>query len=614
MNSKRSSSTSKLSLTTLCQTIIEHIDMPSMVVTKQGEVMAANKALLSYVCDGSRYAHHVLNRSDIEPMLTLDQWGKMFASEHGIEGGYLETELLDFRRAERHELVLADQSLYLVKLVVANPIGLTAFEQYQQMFMSHCSAMLIVDHKSLMIMDANDAAARLYQTTRETLLKLSLGALEVSSQDSSKSYEGQSMHMHAVAGERRAVEVYGSTLVLQGAKTLFLCIHDVTERESAYQMLRMQERLLSTGESVFKIGCWELDLVGEERRWSQQMYELFGVDRIMNDEEWLSRVVEADRMRMELFMEHFTDHDEASQIEGKVFTTEYQWMRPDDKLIDIELRIEAEVNEARTRIVALRGSAQDITEVRKRDREVGLYSARLERVNQSLEEFTSMASHDLREPARKVVAFGERILRQQKEALDERSLMYLDRIIQAGQRMDCMINSLMELSSCSPEVARRVDDVRIENLLEDVVSLLEVRIEEAHATVDISEASGLIRGDYNQLMHLFQNLLGNAIKFNTPGEAPSIKISSNCHGPDMIRVTVRDHGIGIAPEYITEIFKPFRRLHGKCSDYKGNGIGLSICNKIVAAHGGAISVESTSGEGASFNVDLPAHHAGLRKR
>lgn len=604
MNSTLPYSTSTIALKTLCQSMIEHIDMPAMVLTMQGDVVTANKALVGYIGDGSRYAQNVFNKTEARPLMTLEQWGKILASEHGIRGGYLDTELVDFWRAERHELKVADQSLYLVKLVVANPIGLTAVEQYQQMFMSHCSAMLVVDNTTHKIMDANDAAAELYQTTRETLLQLSLGVLETNP-NHTKKYEGHSIHMHAIAGERRAMEVYGSKLVLQGVETLFLCIHDVTERESAYQMLRMQERLLATGESVFNIGCWELDRVSGERRWSQQMFELFGVDQIFKHDEWIERVVDEDRMRMELFMEHLTDDEEAHNVGGKVFTTEYRWRRPDDTVIDIELRIEVQVNEERTRITGLRGSLQDITEVRRRDREVSLYSARLERVNKSLEEFTSMASHDLREPARKVVAFGERLLRQHKDVFDERGLMYLDRIIQAGQRMDCMINSLMDLSSCSPDVAQRVDDVHIEQLLGDVVSLLEVRIEEAHATVDISEAKGLIQGDYNQLMHLFQNLLGNAIKFSTPDKKPLIKISSDCHGQDMIRITVRDHGIGIAPEYIAEIFKPFRRLHGKSSDYKGNGIGLSICKKIVEAHCGEITVESTPGEGTSFIIDLP---------
>lgn len=585
--------------------------MPAMVTTQHGEVLATNKAFILYAGNGEGQGQHVFDEVSSETLKTIERWGQILSSERGLQGGYLDATMSDFRRAERFDIALNDQSVYLIKLVVANPIGLTATEQYQQMFMSHCSAMLVVDVKTLKIMDANAAAASLYMTTRDTLLCLTLSELEVIHSTCSD-YEGYTLHTHTIGGDLRTMESYGSRHELHGSGTIFLTIHDVTEREQAHKMLSTQERLLSTGEAVCRIGCWEWNNHTGDRAWTRQMHEILGEEESLGFEQTLARVDERDKLRFELFFECLMDYDEVTHLRNELnkcksdgFSIEFRYIKPDGKLIHLEMRLEVVLDHDLKQVEILRGSLQDITEMREREAEISHYARKLERVNKSLEEFTSMASHDLREPARKVVAFGERLMRQQRESLDDRGKTYLDRMIKAGQRMDGMINSLLELSTCSPEVSRKVHQINLNELLTDVASILEVRVEEAGARIDLVGAHGVIEGDYGQLTHLFQNLIGNAIKFTRCGELPRIKVTSECLGGSMIRVIVRDQGIGMPQDYVSEIFKPFKRLHGKCSDYKGNGIGLSICKKIVEAHGGKISVMSEPGVGSSFMVDLP---------
>ncbi len=227
------------------------------------------------------------------------------------------------------------------------------------------------------------------------------------------------------------------------------------------------------------------------------------------------------------------------------------------------------------------------------------YSQELQRRNDELKEFTSIASHDLQEPLRKIVLFGERL----KQGVDlETQKDYLQRMTSAASRMNNMVNDLLELSSVDL-MARPFQSVRLEKIVEEVLENLEARILETNATVKVGNFPTLY-AEPLQMKALFQNLIANAIKFHKKNESPVVILSSRKNDHEQWEISVKDNGIGFEEKYSDRIYKPFHRLHGR-SEYDGTGMGLAICEKIVVRHRGKISCRSTPGEGSTFIITLP---------
>ncbi|MFZ2448116.1 MAG: PAS domain S-box protein [Syntrophobacteraceae bacterium] len=238
-----------------------------------------------------------------------------------------------------------------------------------------------------------------------------------------------------------------------------------------------------------------------------------------------------------------------------------------------------------------------------------LYTARLEQSNRDLEAFAAIASHDLQEPMRKVQAFGDRLEKKYRGKLDEEGLDYIRRMQAASGRMQTMIRSLLNFYRLSTAV-RPMADIDLRKILKQVVRDLEAVIEQKNARVEIGDLP-VIEADPDQMRHLFQNLVGNSLKFSGDKE-PLIRISARETPPppdkDMGRpwyeIVVEDNGIGIEEEYLERIFGLFERLHGR-SAYEGSGMGLAICRKVVERHNGLITARSQPGKGAEFMVSLP---------
>jgi len=233
------------------------------------------------------------------------------------------------------------------------------------------------------------------------------------------------------------------------------------------------------------------------------------------------------------------------------------------------------------------------------------YMIQLERSNDELERFASVASHDLQEPLRKIQAFSERLDRKFTAQLPATARDYISRMQDAARRMQDLINDLLMFSRLANE-GSSVAGLDLDRLVGTVVSDLEVRIEENKGRVELGELPK-IDGDPLRIRQLFQNLVANAIKFRRPGVAPVVKISAEeveVEGVKVARFSIADNGIGIEPRYRERIFGIFERLHGR-GIYEGTGIGLAICRKICEQHGGSISVGSPEGEGTLFIVELP---------
>jgi signal transduction histidine kinase len=250
---------------------------------------------------------------------------------------------------------------------------------------------------------------------------------------------------------------------------------------------------------------------------------------------------------------------------------------------------------------------------RKSD-ELHEYAAKLERSNKELQDFASVASHDLQEPLRKVQAFSDRLVNSLNGSLTEQGREYLDRMLNAVRRMQVLINDLLNYSRVTTK-AQPFLPVDLAVIVRDVLSDLEIRIEQDGHRIEVGQLP-TIEADPLQMRQLFQNLIGNALKFHKPGEPSLVNVeasfttpSSNGHGtaqaiPGSCRIIVRDNGIGFDEKYREQIFVIFQRLHAR-NEYEGTGIGLAICRKILDRHNGRIFASSSEGNGAEFVIDLP---------
>ncbi len=254
----------------------------------------------------------------------------------------------------------------------------------------------------------------------------------------------------------------------------------------------------------------------------------------------------------------------------------------------------------------------------KSNMELKSFSDKLHRINRELESFAHTASHDLQEPLRKVAAFGDRLKTRYADKLGEQGIDYVNRMQGATKRMQQLIDGLLMYSRVTTK-AQPFEAVDLSTITSEVISDLEVRIQEKSGTVEVEELPS-VSADPLQMRQLFQNLIGNALKFHREGEPPAVRISaslvhdmeesSGTVNPDseVCRITFKDNGIGFKEEYAERIFGVFQRLHGR-SEFEGSGIGLSVCKKIVERHGGSIEAKSVPGEGATFIIDLPIGHA-----
>ena len=249
-----------------------------------------------------------------------------------------------------------------------------------------------------------------------------------------------------------------------------------------------------------------------------------------------------------------------------------------------------------------------------RTQELSVYSDELARSNRELEDFAFVASHDLQEPLRKIRAFGNRIESGYGDVIDERGKDFLARMLNAAERMSMLISDLLSFSRVSTR-GKDFADVELNTIFSGVLSDLEIAIEEKSAQVNVADMPS-IRGDKSQLEQLFLNLISNALKFQPPDVAPVINITCNDLTNDeqstllnsdeyqWIKITVTDNGIGFEQSFAEKIFAPFQRLHGR-SEYKGTGIGLAVCRRIVERHNGTIAATSEPGKGAKFDIILP---------
>jgi hypothetical protein len=230
----------------------------------------------------------------------------------------------------------------------------------------------------------------------------------------------------------------------------------------------------------------------------------------------------------------------------------------------------------------------------------------LKTMNEELDRFAYVASHDLQEPLRKIMVFSDRIL--MKADIDPDTEKYFKKIIGSSERMQMLITDLLSFSRHSTNSSDFVKtDLSV--LVKEAMAELEIEIENTHAQITISNMP-MVYVIPSLMRQLFYNLLNNAIKFRKQTEEPVININADVintgttNNKMFYKVTVTDNGIGFDPKYAEDIFVVFKRLHSY-HEFEGSGVGLSICKKIIEKHHGIISAESIPGTGSSFVIGLP---------
>jgi PAS domain S-box-containing protein len=389
---------------------------------------------------------------------------------------------------------------------------------------------------------------------------------------------------------------------------------DITElkrRENELQELaakyrRAQEHLVRA-QRIACTGSDERNFITDDCEWSDTTYEIFGVDRksfVPSYENFLALVHPGDRdiclaMRQDL-------------LAGKAIQPyEYRIIRPDGQMRTI-YRDTVVNRDENGKPVSYTGTIRDVTElrtaeeaIRQKTREIENHAAELQRSNAELEQFAYVASHDLQEPLRMVASYCQMLQRRYKDKLDADANDFIGFAVEGANRMQRLINDLLSYSRTgraggsagNPENFRAVD------ALKAALANLQGAISESGAKIEFGDLP-MIRADRAQIARLFQNLLGNAIKFRRDGVSPLIRIDASAEG-SFWRFTVEDNGIGIEKDYLDRVFLIFQRLHER-HKYPGTGIGLAIAKKVIEHHGGRIWIESTPGQGSKFNFTLPA--------
>ncbi len=402
-----------------------------------------------------------------------------------------------------------------------------------------------------------------------------------------------------------------------------VCI-EITEYIQQRQVLNEAQTTLQGAIDMADLGTWSIDLNTRILSYSQRARAWFGIgpDEIVTVERGYRPIRAADRPRIReailaatasgsdgLYdIEYSTDPAETNQerilrAQGRTFFT------PQGDAYKISGTIQ--------NVTEQRQSQRALSElVDERTRQLQASMQELERSNENLERFAYVASHDLQEPLRKIQSFGKILTDQYSNSLGEGADL-IRRMQSASTRMSTLITDLLALSHVSAQPGT-YQPVSLNDVVAGVLTDLELRIQETGVILPIDPLP-TVMGDPSQLGQLFQNLLSNALKFRRPDTAPVVQIRHYVRNttdlppsvnparviPTYHCIEVIDNGIGFDQQQAGKIFQVFHRLHGR-REFSGSGVGLAICEKVAANHGGVIIATSTPGAGAMFTVYLPA--------
>ncbi|HBG25592.1 MAG: hypothetical protein A2Y10_04930 [Planctomycetes bacterium GWF2_41_51] len=408
------------------------------------------------------------------------------------------------------------------------------------------------------------------------------------------------LHKRNDTGREFSADVLLNVIELDGRKVIHAVTRDITEQKQAQERINNSQKLLQRivnllPERIFwkdknlrYLGCNEIfakdagknspeELVGKDdfqMGWKEQA-EIYRADD--------QNVIESGKSKLNF------EEPQTTPSGGEI------WLRTS----------KVPLTDLHGNTIGVLGTYGDITEQKQAQEEMKNLNKKLEDANQELKHFVYIASHDLREPLRKISAFGIMLEKSLNGKLDEADTENLNFMIDGANRMTQMIEGLLAYSRVSTKT-QPVELIDLNEMVRQIEHFeLSVLLEERQASIEVPQTLPSIKGDPTQIRQLIQNLIANGIKYQKKGNKPHIEITSKPASDGMVKIAVSDNGIGIKPEYLSSIFGMFKRLHSR-SEYEGTGIGLAVCKKIVERHGGQIGIESQPDVGSTFWFTIPA--------
>jgi len=396
----------------------------------------------------------------------------------------------------------------------------------------------------------------------------------------------------------------------QKPSSILFIAQDMSEQEDyTTEAPDISRCLFEETEALLQSGAWSLDLQSGHFQCTPGLLKMMGYtpgESECNDQEiFRKHVSPVHREAFDSAVSHAMQHCAPFQLEYALHTKS-----GDERIVATNGKVICDSAGGPRFLVAI---TRDITHFADYEKERERNIRELNRSNRELEEFAYVASHDLQEPLRKVSTFCERLSSRYGEVLDKEGNLYLNRVLAATDNMKILIDNLLDFSKAARS-SRTFVTCDLHQIFQEVLSDQELKIEETGTAVRLS-VQATLEGIPTELRQLFNNLLGNALKFRKKSGQPAIGITSTFlsdlqkirhslpAGRAYYEISIADNGIGFEPEYAEKIFQIFQRLHGK-AEYPGAGIGLSICKKIIDNHNGII-YGASNGDGSTFTVILP---------
>ncbi len=406
-------------------------------------------------------------------------------------------------------------------------------------------------------------------------------------------FEGHEMPLRLLTNSGERKEIYVNFVYLPTTNSagvidgVFCHATDVTEMVVARKQIEESEAQFRILAETIPHLAWMAEEKGAIFWYNRRWYEFTGT-RFEDMKGWGWQSVHDPAVLPEVLRQW-----EQAIADGAPFEMIFPLRGVDGAFRSFLTRVEP-VKDSAGNVVRWFGTNTDITQQQ-------LTEDALRRTNRELEEFAFVASHDLQEPLRMVNIYTELILREQREP-NETIAQYADFVRRGVTRMDALIHDLLSFSKTVHSEAPANQRADLAQALEQALAMLAGRIEETKTEIHVEGLLPVVRGDTSQLMHVFQNIISNSMKYCKENVPPVIRIAVT-RAADRWTIAVEDNGIGFDQKYASRIFGLFKRLHK--DEYKGTGLGLAICKRIVEGYGGTIGAEGRLGVGATFHLSLP---------
>ncbi|MDB6021490.1 MAG: multi-sensor signal transduction histidine kinase [Pedosphaera sp.] len=480
-------------------------------------------------------------------------------------------------------------------------------DQFRVLFQCNPLPMWVWDAETLSFLAVNDAVLELYGYSREEMLRMTVLDIRPPEDIPRLKEVLAALPPNAVmteSGEWRHVkrdgtliyaEIRSQPVVFHGRAARLVMVTDVTARKEAEQALRQSEARLNEAQHLAGLGSFEWNIAGRTTSYSDELFRMFGFPPQgvpFDIPQVVSAVHPEDRAMMGQLLTDLVKNPKSFQCNFRIVLPggQVRYLHGQG-----ELSFDAE-----GKPLKMTGTTQDVTE-RMLAEENRLRNAKLLAANQELEAFSYSVSHDLRTPLRSIDAFGKLLEEEYGERLDENGRSYLDLILRGTQRMNQLIDDLLEFSRVTSTEINHMD-VDLSGMVQGILG--ELRRAEPERNVEIRVSPGLTAHADPRLVRIaLENLLRNAWKFT--GKTPAARIEFGVERREGEAIYhVRDNGAGFDMVYVGRLFGVFQRLHSE-REFSGTGIGLAIVQRIINRHGGRVWAEGAVNKGATFYFTLP---------